>query len=126
MFEELAVSIVEDYWRLFIGTVQQDGFAAGQKCTERFEDRIAEIANSLGRQEAAEFLKEVEQQRERLLTEYDGDPVKLKRRLGISLGVDAPHTSDNQIGQGLGDLAVRTAVRATIWETVRALFRAAR
>jgi hypothetical protein len=72
--------------------------------------------------EAAAFRQAVDAEREALLNEYERDPAGLKRRLGISLGVDALPVNVSQ-KMGLGELAVRTAVRATIWESIWKLFR---
>lgn len=111
--------IVEDYWRAFITAMQLHGSDAA---SHEFDGRIAEASRALGPMEALSFAQAVEADREKLMAEYVSDPGALKRRLGLSLGTDRK-TKRRSGGQELGNLAVRTAVRATVWESVRAIFR---
>jgi hypothetical protein len=81
------------------------------------------MASSMDPETAKMFLQAVEKERELLFTEYNRNP---DARLGL-----APLYSRNAVirrpqRQSIGELAVRTAVRATIWETVISLFLAFR
>ena len=114
--------IVEDYWRAFITAMQLHGSDAASNVSHEFDGRIAEASRALGPMEALSFAQAVEADREKLMAEYVSDPGALKRRLGLSLGTDRK-TKRRSGGQELGNLAVRTAVRATVWESVRAIFR---
>jgi hypothetical protein len=118
--------MVEDYWRTRIPAMQTGGLNASMEISQRFEERIEETASLMPPLEAAAFRQAIDAERERLIQEYTDDPVALKLRLGINLGVDAPVQQLHGGGGGLGGLAVRTAVRATIWESIWALFRAFR
>lgn len=126
MDRSVITGMVEDYWRARIPAMQNGGMAASLEVTQRFEERIAETAHLMPPLEAAAFSQALDAERERLIQEYTADPVALKLRLGINLGVDAPGQAHVGAGSGLGGLAVRTAVRATIWESIWALFRAFR
>jgi hypothetical protein len=118
-------AMVEDYWRAYLPAVQTGGMEAALGVSQRFEQRVEQTAQLMEPVEAAAFLQTVEAERERLIQEYSADPVAMKLRLGINLGVDA--VAPRQRGSsGLGELAVRTAVRATVWESIWALFRAVR
>ena len=125
MDRSVVSGMVEDYWRAYIPAVQVRGMEAALEVSQRFEQRIEQTAQLMEPLEAAAFRQAVEAERERLIQEYTADPVALKLRLGINLGVDAPAQRRRESG-GLGELAVRTAVRATVWESIWALFRAAR
>lgn len=125
MDRSIVSGMVEDYWRAYVPAMQTSGMEAALQVSQRFEQRVEQAAHLMDPLEAAAFRQAVEAERERLIQEYTADPVALKRRLGISLGVDAPAQRRGG-SSGLGELAVRTAARATIWESIRALFRAGR
>lgn len=121
--------LVEDYWRTLIPALQSGGSHLAVEIGQRFETRVDETAALLEPVERAAFMQSIEAERERLVGEYQADPVALKRRLGVPLGVDAPGPapmSAASVGGKLAGEAVRTAVRATIWEGVSALFRSFR
>ncbi len=93
---------------------------------QRFDTRINAIATGLGGEYQQMFLAAVTRHRERLLQEYQADYAAFRRRLGVA----PPHLETLQPvasrSASLGEIAVRTAVRATVWESVWALFRAFR
>jgi hypothetical protein len=106
--------------------MQAGGVSAFNDVSQRFEQRIQQTAGSMEPAAAASFLQRVDAERERLMAEYTSDPVALKRRLGVSLGIDSPSVRSSRAKSDLGGLVVRTAVRATIWESIWALFRSFR
>jgi hypothetical protein len=126
MDRQLVVGMVEDYWRGLISAMHNGGQEAAAEVSVRFEDRVQQTAALLEPLDAAAFLQTVEAERESLVAEYNANPGGLKQRLGLALGVDAPVTQRANASLGLGELAVKTAVRATVWEGIWALFRAAR
>lgn len=126
MDRSVITGMVEDYWRARIPAMQTGGLDASMEITQRFEERIEETARLMPPLEAAAFCQALDAERERLIQDYTADPVAFKLRLGINLGVDAPGQARLGGGSGLGGLAVRTAVRATVWESIWALFRAFR
>jgi hypothetical protein len=72
------------------------------------------------------FLQAVEGERDLLFQEYKRNPDALKRRLGLAAASQPSLMSHRNQRQSIGEMAVRTAVRATIWETVISLFGAFR
>ena len=125
MDRQIVTAIVEDYWRALIPAMQTGGAEAAFGVSQRFEERVEETASLMPPLEAAAFRQSVEAERERLMAQYQSDPVALKNRLGIGLGIDAPQPRA-RASSGMGNLVVRTAVRATIWESIWSLFRAFR
>jgi hypothetical protein len=125
MDRSAVTGLVEDYWRTIITATQASGASAMLEISQRFEQRVDETANLMEPIDRAVFLQTVEAERERMMAEYNANPVAFKKRLGVALGVDAVQNRQRQ-GSGLGGLAVRTAVRATIWESIWAIFRAFR
>lgn len=112
--------MVEDHWRAFLLLGRQNP-AAGASLIQSFDERIGDHAASLPQDNARDFLTAIQHQREKLFVEYELDPDALKARLNIA--VQAPQTRQGRSsGQGLGELVVRTAVRATVWEIVRSVF----
>jgi len=71
------------------------------------------------------FLRAIEEERDLLFNEYRRNPDALKRRLGLG-PVNRSNLVVHHQRQSIGEMAVRTAVRATIWETVISIFRAFR
>jgi hypothetical protein len=126
MDRSVITGMVEDYWRARIPAMQSGGLSAALEVAQRFEERMEETANLMPPLEAAAFRQALDAERERLLQEYTDNPVALKTRLGINLGVDAPRQHRTGGSGDLGGLVVRTAARATVWESVWALFRAFR
>lgn len=113
-------SMVEDFWRSFLA-VGRTNPVIGQQTVMRFEERIKSTAALMPGDQAQVFLKAVDEERETLFNEYNRDPDALKHRLGLPL--DATPVVLYQQRQGFGEMAVRTAVRATIWESIFSLFR---
>jgi hypothetical protein len=113
-------AMVEDFWRSFLATARTNP-TAGQKSIMRFEDHIQTTAGMMPQDQAATFLQAIEEERESLFQEYNRDPDGLKARLGLP--VDRPSRSNGYHRRSLGDVAARTVVRATIWESISALFR---
>lgn len=118
--------MVEDYYRTLIPAMQTNGIAGFEQTSQHFEQRVRQTADLLPPVEAAAFLQQVEAERERLMTEYRADPISLKRRLNISMGADCLSSREPRSGNNLGGLAVRTVVRATIWQSIREIFRVLR
>ena len=113
-------AMAEDHWRSFLA-VAATSAEIGAASIRRFEERIHATAALMAPGDAATFLKAMQEERNMLVDEYERDPETLKRRLGFAPGVQA-HTGQ----QGIGGMVVRTAVRATVWDAVRALFSAFR
>jgi len=122
MDRDTVTGMVEDYWRAFIPAMQTGNPELGLGIAQRFDERIDKTASLMEPLEAAAFRQAVEAERERLLQEYQTDPIALKRRLGINLGIDDTQPR-RRASDGMGGLMVRTAVRATIWESIWSLFR---
>lgn len=122
MDRQVVTGMVEDYWRAFIPAMQTGGADAALGVSQRFDERIEETASLMPPLDAAAFRQTVEAERERLIQEYQSDPVGLKNRLGVGLGIDGAQPRARG-SSGMGDLVVRTAVRATIWESIWSLFR---
>lgn len=113
-------AMCEDHYRLMISVARNTGNQ--QECLNtirRFDQRIQTTAESMEPHSAAAFLKAVDEERTVLADEHERDPNGLKQRLGLGAFVDGQPSRSN----GLAELAVRTAVRATVWDTVRMLFR---
>lgn len=102
--------------------MQLHGPNAALEVSREFEARIAEASRALDPLDGLAFQQAVEADREMLMAEYTSNPLALKRRLGLAF-VTGSEKNIRSGGQDLGELAVRTAVRATVWESVRAIFR---
>lgn len=120
-------TLVEDFWRSFIPIAYNGDQRTATLIVERFQKQIEDMAGLMPARDAVRFNEMVEEERERLFREYNAGPAQLKARLGVSDG-DGSFPAKAQRGNrmGLGELAVRTTVRAAVWEGVIALFRFAR
>lgn len=65
-----------------------------------------------------EFISQIRKKTE---NECKYDPINFRKRLGTPRGCVAQSARYQR--QGLGELALRTAVRATVWETIFSIFR---
>jgi hypothetical protein len=101
-----------------------------------FHAKLEKVSIDLG-EDGIAFKAAVERKCGELLKQYEGtdrDRIALASRLGVLpeqhraaaerlLASESPRST---YGSGVGGMVVRTAIRATIWESVRALFRAFR
>jgi hypothetical protein len=92
MDRQKITGIVEDYYRSFIPAMQMGGPEAALGVSQRFDERMEQAASQMEPLDGAAFRQALDAERERLLQEYQTDPVGLKKRLGVALGIDGPAT----------------------------------
>jgi hypothetical protein len=118
-------AMVEDFWRSFI-SVAATNPQIGLQSIQNFDQRIQATASLMAPEKAKMFLQVVEDERDLLFNEYNSNPDALKHRLGLA-PLNPPNVAiRHPRGQIISEIAVRTVVRATIWETVRSIFRSFR
>lgn len=117
-------SIVEDFWRSFLVTSVVNPESA-ENSIGRFDAQIRAMASVMSEEQSKTFLAIVAEEREMILQESARNPENLRTRLGLSRdrNVENYALPASRARQGLGELAVRTAVRATVWKSVGAVFR---
>ncbi len=127
LMDRAAITVmVEEFWRSFIPIAFAGDQQTATLIVERFQKQIGDMGALMPAEEAATFNQMEEEERDILFKEYNANPKKLKARLGVSARDVRPQSASRNNRMGVGDFAVRTAVRATVWETVRSLFRLAR
>jgi hypothetical protein len=125
-------NIAEAHWRNMLIAGESNTYDV----VVSFHAMLKEMCTDLG-ENAVAFRAAVEIKCGELLKQYEGtnrDRMALGYRLGVlpeqhrvaAEGLLAPESPRTTYAGGLGGMAVRTAVRATIWESVRAVFRAFR
>jgi hypothetical protein len=106
--------LVENHYRAFIPLVENKDKSAAAVIAG-FIQRTDDAAKQMGPAQGAAYLQRIESEDARLGAEYMVDKAAFKQRLGIvSRGGTLPN-------HGYVDLAVRTAIRATIWESLAKL-----
>ena len=114
-------AMVEEFWRSFLAVAKQNPQIMRETILH-FEERIQATAALMPKQQAAMHLQVIDEEREILFREYERSPDALKRRLGLApTAAVMPIVIHRQ--QSLGEMAARTAIRATILESVYSLFR---
>jgi len=111
---------VEHHWRTFIILAPLD-MKKAFKSLHDFDAMINEGASRMTEPEKSIYLQTIEAERQKLADEYDRNPDALKARLGIS--TSTPNYVPSYHRQTMDEMIVRTAVRATVWETIWAIFR---
>jgi hypothetical protein len=101
--------LVENHYRTFIPVVENHPTAAAAVISG-FVQRTDYAAKQMGPAQGAAYLQKIEAEDARLAAEYMADKAAFKRRLGIAGGKSAV------ANHGYADLAIRTAIRASIWE----------
>lgn len=119
-------AMVEEMYRAFLPLAFAGDAENSRPIIMAFEDKVQAIARELPAPGRQGFLDRMERQREGIAKEYQRDRDGLRRRLGLDAGPVAFGSTSHSSAQQLGDLAVRTAVRATVWETIRSIFRSFR
>jgi hypothetical protein len=113
-----ARNLVESHWRNFLAMVDVNKRKA-LEAPYAFEATINTMMEHMPAPDASLFRSVIEEERDKLTKEYWSNPAALKARLGV-INQTATHTYNRH---SLDDLVVRTAVRATIWESIWAIFR---
>ena len=120
-FDRAAVrAMVEDNFRATTIADMQGQRQLGTDINERFCDHLEAMAALMPAAQAESFRTTVEEEGRLLVDEFKRDRPAAYRRLGIALP-HGPVTRNHR--QGMGEMAARTAVRATIWEVIFRLFR---
>lgn len=112
--------LVEDGWRKFLNFAAEGSPELGKQCILRFEQQTADSAAAMQPRDAEVFLDAIQKERDKIFDEYTQNPEQLKTRLGVK-----SHSSKNLNSHpgSIGKTVINTAVRATIWQSVRSLFR---
>jgi len=113
--------MVEDNWRVFLPLAYDGHRDIGLQVLHQFEAKIQTMAAAMDPAPRAKFLATLEDEREKITNEYNANPDRLKTRLGCMPVASAQRHGRTR--QPLGELAVKTAVRATVWEIIWKLFR---
>lgn len=114
---------VENTWRKFLRFAAEGNTELGKQVILRADEIFVERANKLDEPGRSNYLAAVEAERNRLFDEYTNDPESLKRRLGVDSSASTPSREVRSTRQGIGEVAVKTAVRAGIWAAIWELFR---
>jgi hypothetical protein len=88
---------------------------------QRLFERADATADLMSPEQAASFRAMVNEEYTYLLHEFKKNSLGTAQRFGIVLNRTPPAPVYHR--QGIGEMAVRTAVRATIWEMIFSLFR---
>lgn len=88
--------------------------------SQRFFDRIEATAALMSPADGESFKKMVEEEYLYLSEECERNPELFLPKFGLSMGVPPQPVYRRQ---SIGEVAVRTAVRATVWELIFSLFR---
>ena len=124
MDQEAITAMVEDFWRGFMRASFNGKKAEAVAMVGRFDQQLKEVRSILPASEVEPFDEMVEAEREKLFREYNANPEALRRRLGT--GTSDRGATPGRSRMGLGEVAARTAVRATVWDTIGSIFRAFR
>lgn len=111
-------AMIEDNFRSVFAISRQNPEIA-KETSDRFFEGLEATASLMPTEQAQEFLQIVVEENSLFMAEYRRDPTAAVQRLGLS--VEQVRPSHHR--QSLADVAVRTAVRATVWESVDSLFR---
>ena len=120
-FDRAAVrAMIEDNFRATTIADMQGQRQLGTDINERFCDHLEAMAALMPAAQAESFRTTVDEECRLIVDEFKRDRQAGYRRLGIALP-QGPVTHYHR--QGIGEMAARTAVRATIWEVIFRLFR---
>jgi len=126
---KIAQGIVEDFWRTLVSVARLSHSASESQgklheVERTFRARLDQIARRFSPVEASAFREAVEAEDKALALLRQTDRAAFLQRLGLPDDKIASTSGIAQHHQSLGEMAVKTAVRAAVWEGVRALFRA--
>lgn len=113
--------MVEENWRQFLAFAATGSQQLGAQVIARFDEKNKLAAAKMPPDQGKAFLDAIEAERDLIFDEYTASPEALKKRLGVSSGGPTPTLTSSR--QGLGEVVVKTAVRASIWAAIWSLFR---
>lgn len=124
-YREVCQNMARDYWRGFLEVSATRGQESALIFMTTFEGVISRKAAEIEAETGIcglgeQYLAYVQEERERLLREFERDPAAARRSLGAPPleQKPAPPRQDRS-RSSMGEMAVRTAVRATVWTLVR-------
>lgn len=124
-YREMCHNLAQDYWREFLELSVTSGREAALIYMTKFQEVIVRKATEYEAESGIagigeRYLAYIQEERDRLLQEYQRDPGGLRRSLGApslpQMPAATPNTSQRM---SIGEMAVRTAVRATVWTLIR-------
>jgi hypothetical protein len=127
--------MVEDFWRslllhgLHLGATRpamsrEEAAGLALDSSRQFSERNEATAALMPPDKGNAFLQMIEEEDAICFEELQRNPEGFHHRLGINLNSNQqPRQPVGNRRQGIGEMAVRTAVRATIWEVIWSLFR---
>ena len=126
---KLAREVVEDFWRTLVSIGRSSGSvneAQGKlvELEQMFHAGIDNIVGSLPPAKASAFREAVEDEDKALALLRQTNRKAFFERLKLPDDETPAPLAVAQHRQSLGEVAVKTAVRAAVWEGVRTLFRA--
>ncbi|WP_143754581.1 hypothetical protein [Caballeronia concitans] len=129
-YRTVGQSIARDYMKLSLEALDTGGIAAVDVCRTQFLEGVASKAKEYEAEAnipglGDQYIAYIDEELKRLNQEIDRDPAALRRNLGVPPPPPKPVPSrqGNQ-RMSMGEMAVRTAVRATVWTLVRDAIRA--
>jgi hypothetical protein len=114
--------MVEEHWRQFLYLANIGEMRQAMAKLHSFDAMIKEMTATMPEPDASFMRQTIDAERQKLSDEYNRNPDALKARLGMPTSTYATPSFGHH-RQDMGEMIVRTAVRATIWESVWAIFR---
>ena len=109
-------SMVEDGMRGLMAINPADT-AALTAAVQRWDQHILSVAAVMPEGQRDPFIRAAAEERQILIDEQRRDPAGLRRRLGVQQPSDIGRQTE-----GIGSMAAKTAVRASIWAAIWAIF----
>jgi hypothetical protein len=136
---ELIRKLVEAYWRDVVlrgrrmgaqGASWVEVMQDSRELDRAFREQTEALAARLPPEQGQEFLQMIEEEADRCFKEHQSNHKAFYRRVGLTSRDLRAGNRNSHIRhsaayqrQGIGEMAARTAVRATVWQLVRSLFR---
>jgi hypothetical protein len=134
LYDTTVRPLVEAAWQgvlnvtaAFANTADQSEISARINAVwSKLDEAVSELCGKLNgeHRHVLQVLFERERERERQFQEYRADHAAFRQTLGaMPMPNEITHDPHSRNQQSIGEMVARTAVRATVWEAVRALFR---
>jgi hypothetical protein len=111
----------KNYIDAYPHSTPQESQDAAYEFVQRWAQRIEATADLMPPEQGAAFRDMVDEEYGFLGRELKRNPQAFAQRLGVATGRPTPQVAYQR--QGIAEMAVRTAVRATVWELIWSLFR---
>jgi hypothetical protein len=121
---EVVQLLIDDFYRSMFSLQGLTDYAAVEMHQAEFLEKLNRYLWQFPVEDQPAVFALIDQMRGQASDECENNPVSFRQRLGTPRNMGIP--ANGYHPQGIGEVVVKAAVNATVWQTIAALFRSFR